>query len=99
MVSAIVIVLISLYLTVAKCYRTGLTGSVGFFLVVLGFGSMVFEYIGGVEFMVLPQVALGTAGMALFFAQHFVRTRRFRRKRENSLGSKAVKDFKFSSGN
>lgn len=87
-ISAAAIVVVSMYLTVAKSYRTGLLGSLGFFMAVLGFGSMLFEFAGGVEFKVLPQVAMGTAGVAIFMVQHVARSIRFRRKRESSLGAK-----------
>jgi fatty acid desaturase len=86
MISALIIVLIAIYLTVAKCYRTGFMGSVGFFFTVLGFGTMLIEFASGIEFRVLPQVAMGTAGVAIFLAQHFFRTQLFRRKCDSSLG-------------
>lgn len=86
MISAAVIVAAAVFLTVVKCYRTGLLGASGFLFVVLGFGSMLAEALGGVEFKILPQVAMGTAGMAVFLVQHVTRSMRFRRKRESSLG-------------
>ena len=86
MISASVIVAAAVFLTVVKCYRTGFLGAFGFLFVVLGFGSMLAEALSGVEFKILPQVAAGTAGVAVFLVQHVTRSMHFRRKRESSLG-------------
>lgn len=86
MVSAAVIVAAAVFLTVVKCYRTGFLGATGFLFVVLGFGSMLAEALSGLDFRVLPQVATGTAGIAIFMVQHVTRSMHFRRKRESSLG-------------
>ena len=85
--SAGIVTISAIYLTVSNCFRTGVIGSLGFLAIALGFGTMLFEALDGVDFLVLPQTATGMAGVALFFIQHVTRilVADFRRKNPPSF--------------
>ena len=85
--SAGIVTLSAIYLTVSSCFRTGVLGSFGFLAITLGFGTMLFEALDGVDFLVLPQTAAGMVGVALFFIQHVTRilVADFRRKNPPSF--------------
>lgn len=63
------------YLTVARCYKTGILGSIGFAFAAGGAGVVVFEWLTGTEYSVAYEMRFIIGGIALYLIQIAYRAR------------------------
>ena len=67
----------SLYLTLAKDFKTGFFGALGMGMCCLGFAPMLLDYATGMYYEIHWPIAVGVLGCGLFRVQHAMRFKRY----------------------
>ena len=76
-VGAFLLVGTSLYLTLAKDFKTGFVGAIGMGMCCLGFAPMIVDYLTGTVYDIPWPIAVGVLGCGLFRLQHASRFKRY----------------------